>query len=86
MGEQLIAEIVKMAQLRRNRYGLLYQTPEGVYALSGEDGLTGSSANRYVISTNQLRNLMWDMRITPGQVAQDESVAAKLAAEVAERR
>jgi beta-galactosidase GanA len=83
--DNLTAEVVAMARLPRNRYGLLYQTSEGVYAISDPDGLTGSAANRYVISTTQLRELMWEMGIRVDQL-DDQTTAAKLAALVAECR
>lgn len=81
----LIEQVCNLAQLPPARYGLLYQTPEGVYAISDEDGLTGSAANRYIISTNQLRDLLWDMGVRRDQLA-DPVVAARVAAKVAERR
>ena len=79
-------QVAKMAQLPKSRYGLLYQTPEGVFALSDEDGVTGSVANRYVISTNQLCELMRERGITADQVRRDEKALARLAAAVAEFR
>ena len=86
MGEQLIDEIARMTQLPGSRYGLLYQTPEGEFRLSGEDGLTGSAENRYVISTTQLRELMSELGFTPQMVAEDRGIAAQLASVVAEIR
>jgi hypothetical protein len=63
---------------------LLYQSPAGEYRVA-ENGITGDPKSRFVISRDQLWELMWGSGITR-EALDDPGQLAKLTALVAERR
>ena len=72
----LSRQIRILADLPPQGPGLIYRTPHEAYWVS-ETGITGSPANMYVISRDQLGELMWEAQIRPDDL-EDEAKLARL--------